>query len=49
MLKYYRYDLRKKSNSKQDDRRMGYFEKMFTKTPKPILRIFGSLLYKHFG
>lgn len=49
ILKYYRYDLRKKSYSKGEDSRRGYFEKIFARTPKPLLRVVGSLFYKHVG
>jgi hypothetical protein len=47
ILKYYKYDLRKEAYI-NDHSEISYFSrKVFNKMPVPLLRMIGTLLYKH--
>ena len=49
LLKYYRYDLKKKSFQREHGSVNGLMNKVFTLSPVGLLRLLGSLLYKHAG
>ena len=46
-LKYYRYDLRKKGFVSASARLPGVHTQVLAKMPSPLLRLLGSLLYRH--
>lgn len=45
----YRYDLKKNSFVPLQTKTSGSHTKIFAKTPLPVLKLFGSLFYRHFG
>jgi hypothetical protein len=49
IIKYYKYDLKRESFVTQNSKVTGVHNRIFSKTPIPLLKIFGSLLYKHVG
>ncbi|MGO9614539.1 MAG: lipid II:glycine glycyltransferase FemX [Dissulfurispiraceae bacterium] len=49
IVNYYKYDLIKESYIKDLPQIRGFHNKVFTTMPMPLLRITGSLLYKHMG
>jgi Acetyltransferase (GNAT) domain len=48
-IHYHRYDLRAMTFVSKDGGHGGRFERIFSRTPTPLLRVLGSLLYKHVG
>ncbi len=49
MIKYYKYDLRNNRFVEGDTLVSGFHNKIFNKTPIPILKAFGNLFYKYMG
>jgi hypothetical protein len=49
LLKYYRYDFKKEAFLGSHAKAGGSHNKIFSRAPIPLLRVFGSLLYKHAG
>lgn len=49
IIKYYRYDLKKDTFMKEDNGIRPIYIKIFSKMPMPLLKITGTLLYKHIG
>lgn len=49
IIKYYRYDLIKNRFLNGNSHVSGFHNKVFNKTPVPILKMIGSVLYKHMG
>lgn len=49
MLEYYRYDLRKKTFLQNPSGDSVSYNKIFSRTPIFLLRLIGSILYKHIG
>lgn len=49
IIKYYRYDLRKNAFISGDYQMPGLINKVFNNMPMPILKLFGSIFYKHAG
>jgi len=49
IVNYYKYDLIKEAYIKDSLKVRGFHNKVFTTMPMPLLRITGSLLYKHMG
>ncbi|MGB8953520.1 MAG: GNAT family N-acetyltransferase [Candidatus Aminicenantales bacterium] len=49
LLKYYRYDIRKKTYLKKRPGSGDLYTRLFARTPTSILRIIGRLFYKHAG
>jgi CelD/BcsL family acetyltransferase involved in cellulose biosynthesis len=45
----YRYDNRKNSFVSLQTKTIGAHTRIFTNTPLPLLKLFGSVLYRHFG
>jgi len=48
-IKIYRYDLNKGDYIPINTKVTGFHNKIFNKTPIPLLKIFSSIFYKHFG
>ncbi len=48
-LKIYRYDIGEKQFVTVKTKTSGFHNKVFEKTPLPLLKLFGSITYKHFG
>ena len=48
-LNIYRYDLRKNLFIKIQTKTTGIHNKIFQSAPLPLLKVFGSMAYKHFG
>jgi hypothetical protein len=48
-IAYYRYDCRKETFISAQSRVAGFYNKIFTKMPIPLLKTVGSVLYKHIG
>lgn len=48
-INYYRYDLQKKAFITKGQTINPVYNKIFSKTPIPVLKIIGSLLYRHMG
>jgi len=48
-INYYRYDFRKELFISTQSRVIGFYNKIFRKMPIPLLKKFGSILYKHTG
>jgi hypothetical protein len=49
IIRYYKYDLKKNAFMKAEPHPARIYNKLLKKTPIPLLKIFGSLLYKHVG
>lgn len=49
LLEYYRYDLRKKTFLQNPSVNSALYNKIFARTPIFLLRLIGSILYKHVG
>ncbi|GAX61250.1 hypothetical protein SCALIN_C20_0027 [Candidatus Scalindua japonica] len=49
MIKYYKYDLKDNKFVKESSLVSGFHNKVFNKTPIPILKVFGNLFYKYMG
>ena len=49
IIKYYKYDLRRGEFVKDFSRVTGLHNKIFNRMPMPLLRIIGTVLYKHMG
>jgi hypothetical protein len=48
-LHYYKFDLRKNSFVGETIGVKGFYNRIFARTPIPVLRLLGSTLYKHLG
>ena len=48
-INYFKYDLREKAFIKDKLQLTGFHNKVFAHTPIPLLRLAGSLLYRHVG
>jgi hypothetical protein len=49
LVKYYRYDVDKKTYRQKRQGSGDFYTKIFARTPKFLLRIFGRLFYRHAG
>ena len=49
VVKYYKYDLSKGAFVKDQSKVTGFHNRILNKTPIPLLRIIGTLSYKHMG
>jgi hypothetical protein len=49
VLRYYKYDVKKKTFTEHRLNMAGFARRIFAKTPVPILNLLGRLLYKHVG
>lgn len=49
MINYYKYDLRRNSPVKDISKLHGFQNRIFSNMPIPILKLAGSLLYRHVG
>ncbi len=49
IIKYYKYDLKKNAFIKAAPHPKRIYNGVFNNTPIPLLKIFGSVLYKHMG
>ncbi len=49
IIKYYRYDIKKKAFINGGSHVSGFHNKVFNKMPIPLLKVVGSLFYKHMG
>jgi CelD/BcsL family acetyltransferase involved in cellulose biosynthesis len=49
VMNIYKYDLTKNNFISIDTKTSGFHNKIFSNTPLPLLKIFGSVSYRHFG
>lgn len=49
LIRYYRYDLQKRAFIKTAARVKPSYQRIFGKLPIPLLKMFGTLLYRHMG
>ena len=49
LIPYYRYDLKKDTFVNKDEKIKPLYNKIFSKMPIPVLRMAGTLLYRHIG
>jgi len=49
VINYYKYDFKKRAFVQNSSRVIGFYNKIFKNMPIPILKVVGSILYKHMG
>ena len=49
LIKYYKYDVPRKTFIREETRSIKFYQRILRKTPIPVLRIMGSLIYKYMG
>jgi len=49
LIKYYKYLLPSKAFVTGNGKQNHFYEKVFRKTPEPVLKVFGNMVYKHMG
>ena len=49
VVKYYKYDFKRNDFVNGENHLSGYYNMLFRKMPIPLLKIVGSLFYKHIG
>jgi hypothetical protein len=49
IINYYKYDFKKRAFIQNSSRVTGFYNKLFKNMPIPILKVVGSILYKHMG